>query len=248
MAAKGQAVYLHKQPSPVEVKRWLNWVVPAVLFLGLLIWAAKHLSDPATLPINKIRVHGTFVNLNENMLHQAIDNIVAGGYFNVNVTEVRQVIEELPWVNQATVRRVWPNTLSVTVIEQKAVARWAAGGLLNEQGDLFQPTEAKYVAGLPMFNGPAQLNKIMLKKFEQINALVVPLQSEITHFTMDARHAITLQLANEIEVVLGRENVLERLQRLTKIYPGALAKRSVEIKSIDLRYTNGMAVRWKKLS
>ena len=68
------------------------------------------------------------------------------------------------------------------------------------------------------------------------------------HAVLAGVHPGHLGRANEIEVVLGRENVLERLQRLTKIYPGALAKRSAEIKSIDLRYTNGMAVRWKKLS
>lgn len=248
MAAKGQAVYLHKQPSPVEVKRWLNWVVPTIVLLGLLIWAAKHLSDPATLPINKVRVHGTFVNLNENMLHKAVDNIVAGGYFNVNVNEVREVIENLPWVYQATVRRVWPNTLSVTVIEQKAVARWAAGGLLNEQGEVFKPAEASNVNALPLFSGPEQLNKLMLEKFRQISELVTPLQSDITHFTMDARHAVSVEFANGIQVVLGRENTLHRLQRLIKIYPRVLGKRQAEIKSIDLRYTNGMAVAWKKQS
>jgi cell division septal protein FtsQ len=53
-----------------------------------------------------------------------------------------------------------------------------------------------------------------------------------------------MQFANGIEINLGREDFTERLQRFVDIYPRILASQSDKIAVVDLRYTNGFAVRW----
>jgi cell division protein FtsQ len=45
---------------------------------------------------------------------------------------------------------------------------------------------------------------------------------------------------------LGRENVIERLLRFKRVYPKLKAMKTQAINSIDLRYTNGMAVAWSQ--
>lgn len=248
MTAKtGQAIYLKRRESSSISYRYVNWLLPLIVISAIFILAEKHLSDPQTLPVNKIRVHGAFVNVDEPMLRRAIDGMVSGGYFNVDVERVREVVEQLPWISKASVRRVWPDTLSVSVIEQEPVAVSEKFGLMNADGEIFKPITESNVSKLPVLDGPVNLNKLMLSKYFEINKLLSPLGLKVSHLKIDARHAVELKLDNGLMVVLGRGEIKRRLERLISIYEKTLANRSGNIDAIDLRYTNGMAIRWKKI-
>jgi len=247
MSAKArQAAYINKRKLPSVSYKWMNWLLPLILVCAVLILAENHLSNPATLPVNKIRVHGAFVNVDETMLHRAVDGVVAGGYFNVDVERVRTVVEDLPWVNKASVRRVWPDTLSVSVIEQQPVAVSKKSGLINKNGDVFEPLNKKITTSLPVFEGDKSLNKFMLSKYYEMNELLTAIERKIIYLKVDARQAVELKLDNGLKVILGRGETMKRLERLMSIYPKTLSERINDIEIIDLRYTNGMAISWKK--
>lgn len=244
--ANRQAAYLNKKELPTISYGWINWSLPLVLVCVVLFYAEDHLSNPSTLPVNKIQVHGAFVNVDESMLHSAVSNVVAGGYFNVDVERVREVVEQLPWVNEASVRRVWPDTLSVSVVEQKPVAISKKIGLINAKGDVFKPLNNKQSTSLPVFDGDAKLNKMMLSKYYEMTEMLATINRKISYLKIDARHAVELKLDNGLKVVLGREDNMHRLKRLMSIYNKVLISRVHDIEVIDLRYTNGMAIGWKK--
>ena len=244
--AARQAAYLKKKELPSVSFRWMNWALPLVVACAVLFFAEEHLSNPATLPVNKIRVHGAFVNVDEEMLHRSIATVVAGGYFNVDVGRVREVVEQLPWVSKASVRRVWPDTLSVSIVEQQPVAISKSSGLINANGDIFKPQNKVLPASLPVFDGNTNLNKLMLSTYHEMNKLLIAIDRKITYLKLDARHAVELKLDNGLKVVLGRGDTTQRLERFIRIYHKILANRASDIDVIDLRYTNGMAIGWKK--
>ena len=244
--ANRQAAYLKKKELPSISFRWVNWFLPLLLVCAVLFFAQDHLSNPQTLPVNKIQVHGAFVNVDESMLHRAVSGVVAGGYFNVDVEQVQKVVEQLPWVSEASVRRVWPDTLSVSVVEQKPVAISMEKGLINAKGDVFNPTNKISSESLPVFDGNIKLNKLMLSTYYEMNEMLVAIGRNISYLKIDARHAIELKLDNGLKIVLGRENTIPRLERLMSIYNKVLISRINEVEVIDLRYTNGMAIGWKK--
>jgi cell division protein FtsQ len=247
MSAKGkQAAYIRKKELPSVSFRWMGWLLPLTIVCAILFYAENHLSHPETLPVNKIRVHGAFVNVDEAMLHRAIAGVIAGGYFNVDVERVREVVEQLPWVHKASVRRVWPDTLSVSVVEQKPVAISKSIGLINQNGEIFKPLNKTLPEILPVFEGGIAANKIMLKKYHELNGMLEKINRKISYLKFDTRHALELKLDNGVKIVLGRDNMELRLNRLTRIYNKVLLARIKDIELIDLRYTNGMAIGWKK--
>ena len=241
-----QAAYLKKRELSSVTYRWMNWALPLIVACAVLFWAGNHLNNPATLPVNKIQVHGAFVNVDEAMLHRAIGSVVAGGYFNVDVDRVREVVEELAWVSKASVRRVWPDTLSVSIEEQQPVAIFKKAGLINANGDVFKPVNKKLPESLPVFYSDADLNKLMLSKYYEMNKLLTVINQKIVYLKIDARHALEFKLDNGLKVVLGRGDTMHRLERLMRIYSRILVSRVNDIEVIDLRYTNGMAISWKK--
>ena len=243
-----QAAYLKKKegPSISITYKWVTWILPLIAVAVIMFFTNDHLSNPTTLPVKKIRVHGAFENVDEAMLHRAVSGVVAGGYFNVDVAYVRKVVEQLPWVSEASVRRVWPDTLSVSVVEQKPVAISKSVGLINKNGDIFKPIKKSLPIGLPIFDGSSSLNKIMLSKYYEMNSLLINVGQKIVYLKLDARHAVELKLNNGLKLVLGRGENMHRLERFMRIYHKVLANRVNDIEVIDLRYTNGMAIGWKK--
>ena len=243
--ASQQAIYLR------TVRRWrFNWQrVWFWLFLltsvTLLALGVKKLQEPHTLPIKKIHALGTFTHINEEMLRQVVAKTVRGGYFTVNVDEVQQAVQAIPWVAQDSVRRVWPDTLAIDVTEQRTEAEWAKGGLVNPHGVLFFPERDTYPKGLPVFDGPTGTERNLTEAYQMAKAIIEPLQLQIQEIHMDSRRAISLKLNNGIDVILGREETRTRLERFARVYRKLLAQRANDIARVDLRYSNGLAVGWR---
>jgi cell division protein FtsQ len=117
----------------------INWVWVRrssylLVALAALGWMWHTINDPRTLPVRKIHAVGTFVHVNEQMLRDAVAAAVDGGYFRLDVDMVKQAVEKIAWIDTVRVRRVWPDTLSIEVQEQVALARLAGGGLVNLRG------------------------------------------------------------------------------------------------------------------
>ncbi len=65
--------------------------------------------------------------------------------------------------------------------------------------------------------------------------------------TLDSRGAWIFTNDLGIEVMLGREQVMERFRRLLLVSENvAFTERLDEIQKIDTRYSNGIAVSWKQ--
>jgi len=56
---------------------------------------------------------------------------LTGNFFFIDLNEVRQLIETVPWVRKAQVRRVWPNALRVGIEEQQPLAFWNQDEMIN---------------------------------------------------------------------------------------------------------------------
>ncbi|QKT03043.1 cell division protein FtsQ/DivIB [Ectothiorhodospiraceae bacterium 2226] len=217
----------------------------AWLALGTAVAAAGAywLQQSSVLPIERVRVEGALAHVTEVELREVVGRH-SGGFFRVDVDQVQRDLLALPWVREAAVRRVWPDTLAVHVVEREALARWAAGGLVSREGRLFEPAEETWPEGLPLFEGPTGYHRMLAAQFDGLSAALAPLDLQVVRLSADARRAWSLQLSNGIELVLGRDAHYPRLMRFVRVYPQVLATRESDIRRIDLRYTNGFAVQW----
>ena len=55
-----------------------------------------------------------------------------------------------------------------------------------------------------------------------------------------------LSTGQGIELLLGRDHLVEKMRRFTAIYGKALKEQQANIARIDLRYANGLAVAWRE--
>jgi cell division protein FtsQ len=214
-------------------------VLVATVIVASVVWMMK----PATLPIKRVHIEGEFLRLDTIRLQELVTEKVRGGFFNIDVAAIRNALLALPWVNNVSVHRVWPDGLRVIVNEQTAVVRWNEAGLLNEQGHYFSPEKDTFPHNLPLLEGPEESQELLLERFrslkENYGLSVVRLQ-------LNQRRAWKFELENGLSVVLGRRDFENRVERFVNVVINKLGEKSSQAREIDMRYTNGFAVRWKQ--
>ncbi|MFW5910154.1 MAG: cell division protein FtsQ/DivIB [Thiohalospira sp.] len=216
--------------------------------LALVAVAAAALSwlqDPATLPLEAVELEGRLDRVEGSAVRRAVAPYVDRGFFAVDVAAVREAVEALPWVAEVRVRRIWPDRLGIEVTEHRPLARWADGGVVSREGELFHPEPETVPEGLPSFQGPEALAGDMADRFWELGRSLESTGLALQGLAADGRRAWRLELDNGIEVVLGRDAWRDRLQRFLASWPETLQPMADRIEVVDLRYTNGFSVRWK---
>ncbi|MBF8176424.1 MAG: cell division protein FtsQ/DivIB [Burkholderiaceae bacterium] len=189
-------------------------------------------------------------HINPLTVRSAVLARIKGNFFTANLDTVRQTFESVPWVRKATIRRDWPNQLTVTLEEHTPLGTWGEDGrLLSTKGDVFTANlaEAEEDANLLTFNGPPGSEKEVVARLNDLNEWFAPLNLSAEALSLSGRYAWTVKLSNGVTVEFGREKssttLKERVDRLVGIYPQLLARLQDRIESIDMRYPNGLALK-----
>jgi cell division protein FtsQ len=231
-------------PERGPLRRHLGGIILAAGALGLLAYGVLVLLDPQTLPIRHVRIQGEFQHLSTDGLQERASRVVRGGFFNVNVETIQRVLLEEPWIRTVSVKRVWPDRITVSIREQTAVARWNGSALLNDEARIFAPEPATFPSGLPVLRGPEGSHGQMLDFYQQLRAALPP-DLRISEVTLSSRRSWHVGFVDGPHVYLGRTNISKRTRRFVEYLPQRLGEHFDRIRSVDMRYTNGFAVRWE---
>lgn len=219
--------------------------IPLVLSLLLLAWGAAKVLDPVLFPLRVVSMTGDFHYLAVEPAQRSILEQFQQGFFHVDLRAVQQWVEAMPWVQAATVRRVWPDTLQVQVWERQPFAKWQDTQLLNAQGRIFAPTPLP--DGLPELSGPEATERLVLDQYRQMGEILATINLTIEQVRLDERRDWQVTLDNGIVLQLGHEQMTQRLERVVKTFQKILVRQPErQIKTIDLRYPNGFAIRWEQ--
>jgi cell division protein FtsQ len=238
---------LERQGSvPSPGRRRASGVLFMLTLATLLAAGGFWTTNPRTLPIRHVHVSGEFHHLSADAMQRIAGSAVRGGFFSLNVETVRSELLREPWVSGVTVRRVWPDGVSLEVIEQVPLARWGDDGLLNAAGAVFHPHPDTIPHSLPQLSGPSGTQKLMLERYQHMQRVLAPHNVVIARLLLNERRAWSFVIENGPLVILGRRQVMERFDRFTAAVPAYLGDELQRIDTLDMRYTNGFSVRWKQ--
>lgn len=246
----------NKQHSQISDLHWSFWlgvsffVLVIVALISFSVLITKRVNSPEGSPVTQVMITGEMPYTQKKDIAQVIQLISLENFFKVNVNEVQEVIERLPWVYSVSVRKNWPNGLNIYVVDQKPIALWNGDFLLNEQGFAFQADKSRLNIELPSFFGPEGSEKLALKNFHDLNKLLEYGELQIAELVLSERHAWHLTLTDGVTLNLGREDRIERVQRFIDIYPEIIKHQQSDqqVNYVDLRYDTGLAVGWKSLN
>lgn len=225
-------------------------VVHLVFMVALIFFATyafNQLKRTQYFPIKEVKIAG-IQHVSHEDVQRLLLPLVNKGFFSVSVEHIRETLNQLPWVSDASVQRVWPNQIRIQVLEKSPFALWNNEKLLSTSGQLFTPSRDSFPADLPEFAGPEGAQLKMMENYSKINKVLAPLHFKVTRFELSPAHIWSLTLNNGIKLNIGHKDILTRVGDFVKVYPKIIGNRASEVNSVDLRYSNGLAVRWKTSS
>ncbi len=225
---------------------WFNRLL-VLLAAGVVLTAAlKAVITVRSLPVQRISVTGELEHTQAQAVQDMVQPGLAGGFLSADLQQIQRQLEGLPWIYKASVRRKWPSALEIHVVEEFPIARWGQDGFLNHEGGVFRSEKAADWEALPRLQGPKGSARALVEKYQRLVEILTPLNLAVEQLVVDERGQLEAVLAGGIELSLGGDDFIERMQRFTGIYRTELAARKSELERIDLRYENGVAVAFKK--
>ncbi len=233
----------------------LHWSTPRLLFTGglyvfwLLVVLALALITmdwvlkPSTYPVKRVSFEGAFGHISQSELERVALPELTGSFLTVDLHAAQKRIEALPWVSRAWVSRRWPNAIHIRFSEQHFVARWNEGAWINDSGAAVSLPNRDGPLDVVQLSGPQGTEIQVLAAYQQLNAELRKIDLSIAHLVLTQRRMWKLGLTDGVELIVGRDRLHERVGRLVKIYPYLVRSRK-QIRRIDLRYANGIAVAW----
>jgi cell division protein FtsQ len=157
--------------------------------------------------------------------------------------EARQRVEELPWVQQATLRKIYPDSIEIDLVERRPFAVWQDAGkltVIERDGAPIAPFAGTRHAKLPLVVGKGAPEAAA--DFVAVVAKQPVLAAKVSGYVRVGERRWDLQVDGRIRVRLpetGAESALAELARLD----AEQALFSTDIVEVDMRLADRVTVR-----
>jgi cell division protein FtsQ len=202
------------------------------------------ISDPDFMPIEVVRVEGDLLHVSRSGLEQKIAPLARSGFFAVDLDRIYAAATSEPWVEDVSIRRIWPRGLLIRIREREPFARWSQGAFVTAEGEVFEAAGVEQPQ-LPVLSGPPGKGREMVDAYVRFERRLNEIGLRIGELVQDDRGSWRIVTASGLQLRLGREHIDAQMQRLIEHFPSVAGEDSRAIEEIDLRYTNGFAIAWR---
>ena len=227
--------------------------VAGFFLLLITVLGIDHVIRSGYFTIQKVVIDPPLAVIDQGSIERETWRKISGNYLNVDLKTIETALENQPGVYQAVVRRVWPDTLSISAIETQVIAEYRQLDRSEEK------VERKFInlppqndfSFRPLLRGPERYRAVVVDTFHEIFSLLAivnlePRSLSVGHsgqWELELRRS-DLKSENRFRVYLGRDQIVEKIERLVFSFETVLSHKAGLISKVDMRYDNGFAVQW----
>ena len=245
-------------PLPVDV-RLMNGVANTLfvlLGLALLGGALLWLSRAPWLSIRVIQLEGDMQRNSLSTIRANATPRLSGNFISLDMDKARAAFEAVPWVRQATLRRVWPDRLAVQLVEHQPVALWKGEDgndrLVNAQGAVFEANLGDVEDDeLPTLAGPEGTSAQMLALYRRLEPLFGQNGQQLSSLQLSGRGSWRAEFDSGAVVDIGRgseDELVARCARFLRTVGQVTGRYQRQLEQADLRHAEGYAVRLRGIT
>ncbi|WP_244428346.1 cell division protein FtsQ/DivIB [Bartonella bovis] len=159
-----------------------------------------------------------------------------------DVNKARFILEQQAWIQSANVQKIYPNQVSISVIEREPYAIWQHDGvmdIIDHTGYVIAPFQVGLVQNLPLVVGQGAQNAAKL--FIQELWVYPQLRNRISAYVRVGDRRWDIILNNGVRIMLPEKGAIESLSSLIKtgMAEDLFAR---DVLSIDLRLSDRITV------
>jgi cell division protein FtsQ len=226
------------------------------IVIGLGLWQGGHLNDfireygephhalarSVGLGLDRVTISGiSQITENEVLAAAGLTSKLSLAFLDVN--DLRERLEHVPMIKSATVRKLYPNELVITLVEREAHAVWQNNGelfVIAADGTVIDLMQDERYLNLPFVVGEGANTRS--KDYLALLDAAGPLKSRIRAGTLVAGRRWTLKMDNGMDVRLPEIGSADALARLVKLEQEQKILEK-DVLAIDLRMADRVVVR-----
>ncbi|MBV9669492.1 MAG: FtsQ-type POTRA domain-containing protein [Acidobacteriales bacterium] len=251
---------VRKQGVQVRAARALVWFA-AVLLLAIVVLSATAVRSYALHAKRFVVVSSSSVetepmkNVSRAQVLDVFGADLGRNIFYVPLEQRRKQLQQIPWVRSATVMRLLPSRLRVTVSERTPIAFAQLGGttaLIDAEGTLMGMPRTGEKYDFPVITGfsTAEITSVRAARMSIYQQLVHELDADNAHYSRDLSE-VDLSDPKDVRVVVSDASgpVLVHFgdsdfQHKYRFYLDHIAawRQQYQVRSVDLRYDGQVIV------
>ena len=199
-------------------------------------------AQPLGFGIDKVDVEGNAETSEIDAL-QALWQTGSQSLFSLDPSAARQTLESMPWVDRASVAKIFPDQIKITLSEHKPYAVWQKGDefvVVDREGREIVPFEPGRYAALPVVvgTGAAAHAAALIDEME-----VLPeLRARAKAYVRVGDRRWNLRLENGLAIELPEDDPVAALAEVARMdrEEGLLSR---DIASVDMRLEDRMVIK-----
>jgi cell division protein FtsQ len=184
--------------------------------------------------IDNVKVSGNYQTSEIDILQQlGLDG--SSSVVFLSAAGARQKLIDLPWVDNAEVRKIYPSTIEINLTERTAYGIWQHGddlSLIEKDGKVIAPLRDNKFASLPLFVGDGA--EAEAAAFAEQLSNWPDLQARIKAYICIGGRRWDLRMDNGVVVRLPEENVARAMHALSTLEQDQKVLER-DIQTVDLR-------------
>ena len=208
-----------------------------LLFL-LILLLITYKSEYFSYPIDEIVISSKNKKYNERSINTYIETLYDKNLLTIDIDDVQATIISDKWIRDAEITKSFPSTLSIQIIQHIPIATYNSNiitstGALIKSSDPYEnlPNIIDYSNDLQSAN---HILSLSLKNLEKINLII---QKIVIY------HSLIKIYTSDVLLITDKEKFEINLMRLSASFEKINDIYDKKITSIDMRYSNGFAIK-----
>ncbi|KQT86388.1 cell division protein FtsQ [Aurantimonas sp. Leaf443] len=209
---------------------------------GHTIAVIDAVAQPLGFSINRIDVEGNRETSEIDVL-QTLWATGSQSLLSLDPTAARAALEKLPWIERASVAKIFPDRVRITVLEHRPFALWQRDGsftVVDREGREIMPFTPGRFSMLPVIvgEGAADTAAMLLDEMEATPEL----RARVKAYIRVGDRRWDLRLDDGVTIRLPEDGPVEALEEVARIdrESGLLSR---DIEAVDMRLEDRMVVK-----
>ena len=208
-----------------------------LLFLLILIFLT-YKSEYLHYPIKEILIISKNKKYDEKAINTYIDSLYDKNLLTVDIDDIQETIVSDEWIRDAEITKSFPSALTIQITQHKPIARYNSN-IVTSTGSMIKSSD--YSQNLPNIidhsNNLKSASHILSFSLINLKKINLEVQKIVIY------HSLIKIYTSDILLITDKEKFEINLERLTASFEKIYDIYDKKITSIDMRYSNGFAIK-----
>ncbi len=210
-------------------------LIIVIIFLVSLVF---YMSNYFVYPVDEVEIKSTSSNYDNEKINDIVVSIQGKDLLSLDLSHIKKKIRSDGWIKDVEIKKSFPNKLTIIIVPQQAYAIYNSKIMMTD-GTIIQTS--------PL---PSDLPIITDYTHDRLSSMDITILSVrlLQKIDLDIKeiviHDSLIKVFTSTNILISdRDNFEINLNRLVLSFPDLQKLFENDIKSIDMRYSNGFAIK-----